>query len=194
MPKLSRRRFLVAAGVTATCAALEACRSQSIVQITATPPPTPIPDPTQPPVQEPEMVLVEPGTFMMGTDSHTHRDERPAFPVRITTPYYIAKYPVTFDDYDLVFMEKPDQFRGPNIWLGDWDNQIKEAAFGINRNDTAVFVALFRIDEMCENFSFRNITMDNGLELAMRVNLFMKRQLRGIIFVFIQAHFLKRPP
>jgi formylglycine-generating enzyme required for sulfatase activity len=47
------------------------------------------------------MVLVEPGTFMMGTDSHIHRDERPAFPVRITTPYYIAKYPVTFDDYDL---------------------------------------------------------------------------------------------
>jgi sulfatase modifying factor 1 len=50
-------------------------------------------------VTSPEMVLVETGTFQMGSDSG-HASEQPVHTVRITQSYYIAKYAVTFEEYD----------------------------------------------------------------------------------------------
>ena len=73
--KLSRRRFLEMAGIAASAAALGGCGPSEPVMVTATPtalPPTPTPLPPPVTVSEPEgfeMVLVEAGSFEMGSDS-----------------------------------------------------------------------------------------------------------------------------
>ncbi len=114
--KLSRREFLKIAGVVASSTVLGACAPQTpageavegIVETkpvpTALPPtPTPTVEPTTAPVTvvEPdgfEMVLVEAGSFLMG--SETGRSvERPVHTVNITKPFYIARYEVTFEQY-----------------------------------------------------------------------------------------------
>jgi sulfatase modifying factor 1 len=51
-------------------------------------------------VPTPEMVLVEAGSFEMGSASG-RADEQPVHTVRITRDFYIAKYELTFDEYDL---------------------------------------------------------------------------------------------
>ena len=64
-------------------------------------PPSPgaTPGPTAP-IPTPDMVPVETGSFEMG--SATGRaPEQPVHTVRITRPYYVARYEVTFDEYDL---------------------------------------------------------------------------------------------
>jgi len=64
----------------------------------APPTATPTPVPVEP--ITPDMVLVEAGTFEMG--STTGRpDEQPVHTVQITRPFYIARYEVTFAEYDL---------------------------------------------------------------------------------------------
>lgn len=47
---------------------------------------------------EPEMVRIEPGKFMMGSDEYS--DEKPVHEVKIAYPFEIGKYEVTFDEYD----------------------------------------------------------------------------------------------
>jgi len=45
-----------------------------------------------------ELLLVEPGTFQMGSDHREQKwydNERPAHQVRITNPFYLGKYPLT---------------------------------------------------------------------------------------------------
>lgn len=50
-------------------------------------------------VPTPEMVLVEAGSLKMGSASG-RADEQPVHTVRITRPFYIARYELTFDEYD----------------------------------------------------------------------------------------------
>lgn len=50
-------------------------------------------------VPTPDMALVEPGSFYMGSAAG-RADEQPAHVVTITRPFYIARYELTFDDYD----------------------------------------------------------------------------------------------
>ena len=93
--KLSRREFLKMVGTTASAAALGGCMPIPKVTPTATPRPTP--EEVEPIV--PEMVLVEAGSFQMGsTDGASN--EQPVHTVRITRPFYIAKCAVTFEEYD----------------------------------------------------------------------------------------------
>jgi formylglycine-generating enzyme required for sulfatase activity len=47
----------------------------------------------------PEMVLVEAGSFEMGA-ADGRDDEQPVHPVQITRAFYVAKYEVTFAEYD----------------------------------------------------------------------------------------------
>ena len=52
---------------------------------------------------EPEMQRIGPGTFLMGspeTDGEVHDHEKPQHPVVIERPFSIARYPVTFSEYD----------------------------------------------------------------------------------------------
>ncbi|MBN2890797.1 MAG: SUMF1/EgtB/PvdO family nonheme iron enzyme [Bacteroidales bacterium] len=50
--------------------------------------------------QRPEMVLVEGGTFIMGGSGSGSMDEMPEHEVTVND-FYMAKYEVTFDDFDL---------------------------------------------------------------------------------------------
>jgi len=93
--KLSRREFLEMVGVTVSAAALGACTPTPKIATTATP--APAPEEIEPIV--PEMILVEAGSFQMGSTSG-RPSEQPVHSVHITRPFYMAKYAVTFEEYD----------------------------------------------------------------------------------------------
>jgi sulfatase modifying factor 1 len=94
--KLSRREFLKMVGATASVATLGTCTpTPTKISTTATAMPTP--EEIEPIV--PEMVLVEAGSLQMGSTEGLE-DEQPVHTVHITRPFYIAKYAVTFEEYD----------------------------------------------------------------------------------------------
>ena len=108
--RISRRDFLRLTGIATSAILLEACAPE-VPAITEAPPtstilpptktPVPTVTPTQQPIQAiyPDMVLVEAGSFQMGsTDGYAH--EQPVHTVLISKPFYIAKYEVTFEEYD----------------------------------------------------------------------------------------------
>jgi formylglycine-generating enzyme required for sulfatase activity len=54
-----------------------------------------------PGIPEPEMISIQPGTFLMGSpDGEGSDNVRPQHEVRIEHAFAIGKYPVTFDEYD----------------------------------------------------------------------------------------------
>ena len=118
----SRREFLRKTGVAVSAAMLGACASQPPAEIPATatakpvPSPTPIPPtPTEQAAIHPislEMILAESGSFKMGSDQG-NADEQPVHTVRITKPFQVAKYAVTFEQYDQLCDEAP-QVRRPD--------------------------------------------------------------------------------
>lgn len=59
----------------------------------------PAPTPTPAPVAAPEMVLVEPGSFQMGS-STGRPEESPVHQVRLSRAFELGVYMVTFDAYD----------------------------------------------------------------------------------------------
>ena len=93
-------------GVAASGALLEACTfsprpKTPHASTTLTPQPAVEIDPIIP-----DMILVESGTFEMGS-SVGHADEQPVHRVRITRPFYIGRYEVTFDEYDRFYSATP---------------------------------------------------------------------------------------
>ncbi|NIO67916.1 MAG: SUMF1/EgtB/PvdO family nonheme iron enzyme [Anaerolineae bacterium] len=108
--KLSRREFLKMVGATASATALGACTPPTPTEVAPTATAVPAPEEIEPIV--PEMVLVEAGSFQMGS-TNGGSDEQPVHTVRITRPFYMAKYAVTFEEYDrfcddTIGMNKPD--------------------------------------------------------------------------------------
>jgi len=108
--QISRRDFLRLTGIAISVTLLETC-APDVPEIAYIPPTsttlplikTPIltNTPTQQPIQAiyPDMVLVEAGSFQMGsTNGYAH--EQPIHTVLISKPFYIAKYEVTFEEYD----------------------------------------------------------------------------------------------
>jgi sulfatase modifying factor 1 len=101
---LSRRDFIKTAGAAALAGTLGACTQPPPVtpptpkQAAATKPP---PTPTRVAITPlfPDMVLVEAGSFEMG--SRLRPDEQPVHTVHITHPLYVARYAVTYEEYDL---------------------------------------------------------------------------------------------
>ena len=57
-----------------------------------------------------ELVLIEPGTFMMGSESG-RSDEKPVHRVRISKPFYMGKYEVTQAQWKAVMGSNPSQFK-----------------------------------------------------------------------------------
>ncbi|MCL2290712.1 MAG: SUMF1/EgtB/PvdO family nonheme iron enzyme, partial [Bacteroidetes bacterium] len=67
---------------------------------------------------EPEMVLVERGTFIMGcTDEQGDYCEGDQFPIHEVTldDFYIAKYPVTQKEWEAIMGNNPSAYRGANL-------------------------------------------------------------------------------
>jgi len=61
-----------------------------------------------------EFVLVEEGEFMMGAvprDEHAGDKEKPQHKVRITSPFYIGKYPVTQEEWQKLMGKNPSKFQ-----------------------------------------------------------------------------------
>jgi len=58
-----------------------------------------------------EMVLIRPGSFMMGSEKGAP-DEKPVHKVRITRPFYMGKYEVTQEQWQAVMGTSPSKFKG----------------------------------------------------------------------------------
>lgn len=138
---ISRHDFLKIMGIAASAVVLKACTpsteraSEATIPTETKPPPPPTFEPTQkinPPIF-PERVLIEAGDFEMGSIDG-YADEQPVHTVTITKPFYIGKYEVTFEEYD-IFCEntlrynKPDdrgKGRGNRPVFGvDWHDAIE---------------------------------------------------------------------
>ena len=115
--KLSRREFLKLTGIAISAAALKACSPNIPIETvpptaiptlipthtaapTRTPAPTPTPTAMLVEALFPDMVLVEAGGFQMGAVLEGYPNQQPIHPVNITRPFYIAKYEMTFEEYD----------------------------------------------------------------------------------------------
>ena len=55
-------------------------------------------------------VLIEPGTFSMGSE-HGNSDERPVHRVEITNPFYMARFPVTQGEWLAAMGDNPSHFK-----------------------------------------------------------------------------------
>ena len=85
---------------------------------------------------EPEMVLVEAGTFTMGcTDNECLTNELPAHQVTLTKSYYIGKYEVTQAQWKAVMGNNPSYFHGD-------DMPVEQVTW----NDVQTFIA--KLNEM----------------------------------------------
>jgi sulfatase modifying factor 1 len=94
--RLSRREFLKMLGATASVATLGTC-TPTPTKVATMATPVSAPEEIEPIV--PEMVLVEAGSFQMGS-TNGRSNEQPVHAVHITRPFYMAKYAVTFEEYD----------------------------------------------------------------------------------------------
>jgi len=76
-----------------------------------------------------EMVLIPAGEFMMGSpdsDKSAAADEKPRHRVRITTPFYLGKYPVTQEQWTALMGNNPSFFKGPKnpVENVSWDDGV----------------------------------------------------------------------
>ena len=71
-----------------------------------------------------EMILIRPGSFMMGSDKGDS-DEKPAHKVKITNPFYLGKFEVTQAQYQAVMGSNPSNFKGEGnlpVEMVSWDD------------------------------------------------------------------------
>ena len=145
--KLSRREFLTLIGSASSVVMLGACTSQTPststgVAPTATPNP-PQPTPTEiPPIPTPlvvmepggfEMVLVEAGSFQMGSAGGAAQEQQVHL-VNITTPFYASKHEVTFWQFD----EFCDDTRKLEPDDGGWGRETRPVT-GVNWYDAVEY-------------------------------------------------------
>ncbi|MGH7945782.1 MAG: formylglycine-generating enzyme family protein [Opitutaceae bacterium] len=66
-----------------------------------------------------ELVLIQPGTFMMGSDK-----EKPIHQVTLTQPFYLGKFEVTQEQWQSVMGSNPSLFKGPKLPVANvsWDD------------------------------------------------------------------------
>ena len=71
-----------------------------------------------------EMILIRPGSFMMGSDKGDP-EEKPVHKVKITKPFYMGKFEVTQAQYQAVMGSNPSNFKGEGnlpIETVSWDD------------------------------------------------------------------------
>ena len=82
------------------------------------------------------MVKVEGGTFMMGSDdSDAYSDEKPVHSVTLTNDYYIGKYEVTQEEWVAVMGSNPSYFSGTNLPVEkvSWNDIVNDFLPKLNR-------------------------------------------------------------
>ena len=69
-----------------------------------------------------EFVLIQPGSFMMGSDKWGH--EMPIHKVTITKPFYMGKYEVTQEQWQQIMGSNPSKFNGPKnpVEMVSWED------------------------------------------------------------------------
>lgn len=60
-----------------------------------------------------EFVLIQPGTFMMGSDDY--KDEQPVHQVTISKPFYMGQNPVTQEEWNALMESNPSRFKGNRL-------------------------------------------------------------------------------
>jgi len=70
-----------------------------------------------------ELVLIRPGSFMMGSDSG-NGDEKPVHKVTLTQPFHLGKFKVTQEQWQAVMGSNPSNFKGPKLPVENlsWDD------------------------------------------------------------------------
>jgi formylglycine-generating enzyme required for sulfatase activity len=70
-----------------------------------------------------EFVLIQPGSFSMGTANHDY-DEKPVHQVTLTQPFYLGKYEVTQAQWEKVMGANPSHFKGAKLPVDNvsWDD------------------------------------------------------------------------
>jgi len=74
-----------------------------------------------------EMVLIPAGEFLMGSpdsDKVANGNQSPQHRVRITKPFYLGKYKVTQEQWEVVMGSNPSKFKGPKnpVATVSWDD------------------------------------------------------------------------
>ena len=65
-----------------------------------------------------QFVLIQPGSFMMGSDRSEETFLRPVHQVTITRPFYMGKYEVTQEQWEKISGQNRSLFRDPRVALG----------------------------------------------------------------------------
>ena len=134
--KLSRRDFLKITGIALSTLSIKACAPSTMTVLESV-----LPSATKKPVPgqktllpiTPEMMLVEAGEFEMGS-ADGPRDEQPMHTVTISNSFFMSKFEVTFDEYD-IFCEDTLRYNLPEdgglgrgnhpVFGVDWDEAIE---------------------------------------------------------------------
>jgi formylglycine-generating enzyme required for sulfatase activity len=78
-------------------------------------------------------VAIAPGEFLMGGDEND--DERPIHPVKITKKFWLAKYPVTNQQYGLFLESVKGKVNAPLFWDDRRFNQPEQPVVGVSWHD-----------------------------------------------------------
>jgi formylglycine-generating enzyme required for sulfatase activity len=111
-----------------------------------------------------ELVLVEPGTFQMGSDDGWE-DEKPIHSVTISKPFYIGKYEVTQKQWRDVMGTNPSNFQGDNrpVENVSWDD-VQDFIRKLNEKENRT---KYRLPTEAEwKFAARGGAQSNGYEFA----------------------------
>jgi len=95
-----------------------------------------------------EFVLVQPGSFIMGSDRSRFPDEKPAHRVTITKPFYLGKFEVTQAQWEAVMSNTPGIYKGPL-----YPDSAKRPVENVSWDYCQVFLA--RLNEKINIYKFR---------------------------------------
>jgi formylglycine-generating enzyme required for sulfatase activity len=111
-----------------------------------------------------ELVLVQPGTFQMGSDDG-EADEKPIHSVTISKPFYIGKYEVTQKQWRDVMGTNPSKYQGDNrpVESVSW-NDAQDFIRKLNEKEGTT---KYRLPTEAEwEFAARGSTQSNGYKFA----------------------------
>ena len=79
-----------------------------------------------------ELIWCPPGSFVMGPDGN----DNPAHPVILTKGFYLGKYEVTQEQYEIVIGDNPSKFKGAKLPVENlsWDDAV-EFCQALNRKE-----------------------------------------------------------